>query len=725
MSATNVLDVTYPKTPRGDVVDTLHGQEIADPYRWLEDPDSSDTAAWVDEQNKVTRSVLDSRADLAPRFRETVEQLLDYDRYSAPFRKGSYVYYHVRRGLSNQPVLMQAETLNASDDDAVPFIDPNTLTSDGTAALAATTFSPRGKYCAYGLSMSGSDWTEIRVRRADTRQDVPECLKWAKFSSVAWSADESGFYYTRYPVPKSLGDDDDNKDKLGAETDQARDQAIYYHKLNTPQSDDRLVYADTTRPKRMYYLTATLDGVYLVLSVSEDCAPKNQLWVVDIRQHFGREAENIIELADESFDSLFSYIANDDSVFYLRTNWKAANNRVIAADLTKPSEQWTEIVAEHPRHVLSSAMAAHTARLALVYMQDAKNLLFIHALCTGELLHEVELPDIGSVSGASASREHEFLTYVFSGYLYAGTVFYVDLNLPYGDGTRVFRSMTPPGFHPERFETRQKFFASKDGTRVPMFIVGPKGGAKGRPPTLLYGYGGFSIALTPSFSTRWASWLQCMGGVVAVANLRGGSEYGTEWHRAGILERKQNVFDDFQAAARALVGELRVTTADRIAIMGGSNGGLLVGACVNQTPELFGAAVAQVGVMDMLRFHRFTIGSAWVSDYGSPDDAEEFKHIVKYSPLHNLFNPDQRGVPYPPTMLLTGDHDDRVVPLHTLKLAAAMQHTAGGAELQRGNPLLLRVDVKAGHGAGKPTKKIIDEICDTLIFCTIALKADI
>eukprot|EP00171_Calliarthron_tuberculosum_P010334 IDg10334t1 len=724
MTPAEALNVTYPATRRSDVTETLHGREIADPYRWLEDPDSAETSSWIDEQNKVTRNVLDTRADLTPRFRSTIEQLMDYDRYSAPFRKGDYIYFSLRRGLSNQPVLMRGDTLDVNDDDAVPFIDPNAFASDGTAALAGATFSPRGTYCAYALSMSGSDWTEIRVRRADTRKDLSECLEWAKFSSVAWSADESGFYYTRYPVPLSLGDDE-SKDKRGAETDEARDQAVYYHALNTAQSEDRLVYSDTTRPKRMYYLTATLDGAYLVLTVSEDCAPKNQVWVVNVGKHFGKEGENMFKLVDETPDSEFVYIANDDNIFYLRTNWNAPNNRVIAADLSKPREQWAEIVAEHPHHVLSCAQAAHTSRLVLVYMQDAKNLLSIHALRTGELLHDVVLPDLGSVSGVCASREHAFLTYVFSGYLYAGTVFYVDLNMPYGDGTRTFRTMTPPGFQPELFETRQVFIASKDGTRVPMFIVAPRERAATRPPTLLYGYGGFSISLTPSFSARWASWLQCMGGVVVVANLRGGSEYGSEWHRGGILGRKQNVFDDFQAAARALAGELRVTSADRIAIMGGSNGGLLVGACANQTPELYGAAIAQVGVMDMLRFHRFTIGSAWVSDYGNPDEEGDFQHIEKYSPLHNVFNPDARGVPYPATLLLTGDHDDRVVPLHTLKLAATLQHRAGSAAAQRGRPLLLRVDVKAGHGAGKPTTKIIDEMCDTLIFCAIALNADI
>lgn len=467
-----------------------------------------------------------------------------------------------------------------------------------------------------------------------------------------------------------------------------------------------------------------------VVYVAEDCSPKNQLWIVDIRSHFGAEGTNFTVLASDKLDSEFLYIANDEDVFYLRTNWKAKNNRIVAARLGAPPEEWKEVVPEEPDRVLASAEAAHTTRLVLVYMKDAQHTLSIHALRTGRLLHNVELPDVGSITKLSASREHEFLTYVFTSFLYPGTVYYVDLTMPYGDGTRVFRSMTPPGFDASKYRTRQVFFNSKDGTRVPMFVVAPRTATAENPPTLLYGYGGFSISLTPAYSARWASWLHCLGGVVCVVNLRGGNEYGVAWHEAGILGRKQNVFDDFQAAARTLtnpdiVGADVVTIPERIACMGGSNGGLLVGACINQEPSLFGAAIGQVGVMDMLRFHKFTIGSAWVSDFGNPDDEEQFQHLIKYSPLHNVFDPDQRGTPYPSVLLLTGDHDDRVVPLHTLKLTATLQHVAGSAIKQRGRPLLVRVEEKAGHGAGKPTSKVVDEITETLIFAAIALKADL
>lgn len=723
-------DLEYPEARRDDLVEQLHNHQVPDPYRWLEDPDSEVTKSWVREQNQVTERVLATREDLRPKFRSHVEQLLDYDRFSAPFKKGRYVYYFLQRALANQPVLMRAEALDAPDNLAKVFIDPNDASTDGTTALSGETFSPRGTWCAYSLSRSGSDWAEIRVRNALTIQDSPETLEWAKFSSIAWNSDESGFYYTRYPVPESLVDNVDDKTKRGSETDQTRNQSIYYHVVGNPQSDDRLVYFDDRFPKRIFGLESTLDGAYLLVSVAEDCSPKNQLWAVDLRKHMGQEGQNFITIAGADLDAEFLYIANDDDVFYLRTNWKAENNRIVAAILHKNPDEWREVVPEQPDRVLALARAAHTSRLALIYMKDAHHSLSIHSLVLGELLHDVVLPDVGSVTKLVASREHEFLTYVFTGFLYPGTVYYVDLTLPYGDGTRVFRSMTPPGFNPQAYQTRQLFFTSKDGTRVPMFIVSSRGAPpRPNPPTLLYGYGGFSISLTPWYSARWAAWLHCLGGAVAVANLRGGNEYGVAWHDAGILERKQNVFDDFQAAARALTDPQlmgnSVTVPERVAAMGGSNGGLLVGACINQAPELFGAAIAQVGVMDMLRFHKFTIGSAWTSDFGNPDDKNDFEVLLKYSPLHNVFDPDVKGRPYPSTLLLTGDHDDRVSPLHTLKLAATLQYTAGRSRLQKDRPLLVRVDTKAGHGEGKPTAQVVAEMSDTMVFAAIALKADL
>lgn len=479
----------YPATRREDVVETLHGHEIADPYRWLENPDSPETAAWVDEQNAVTRSVLDARKNTAPRFKSSVEKLLDYDRFTSPVKKGSYFYYDVRKGLANQPVLMRADSLTSET--AVPFIDPNKLREDGTASLSSANFSPQGKYCAYLVSMSGSDWMEIRIRRTETIDDFDECLEWSKFASIAWKSDETGFYYTRYPEPKSLSGAD--KEKRGAETEAVRNQGIYYHALGTPQSEDRLVFTDPKFPKRIYGIGNTIDGSYLRITFEESCAPRNEMYVVDISTHFGEESANFIKVADASYDAEWNYIANDEKIFYLKTNWKAPNNRIIAADLTKPSDEWKEIIAEHPTDVLAYATAVHTDRMAVVMMKDAKDILTLNSLRSGEVLHSVKLPDLGSVSGVRGSRQHNFLTYSFSSFLYPGTVYYVDLDLPYADGTRVFRNMSPPGFDPSQYSTKQVFFKSKDGTRVPMFIVGPREGseaaakAQANPPTLLYG----------------------------------------------------------------------------------------------------------------------------------------------------------------------------------------------------------------------------------------------
>lgn len=558
----------------------------------------------------------------------------------------------------------------------------------------------------------------------DTLTTMPESLEWAKFTSIAWTHDSPGFYYARYPPPPSL-DGVQNKAKRGAETDKAQNQTLYYHTVGTPQSEDRRVYHDPQNPKRLFRVLVTLDGRYLLVFVNEDCSPRNQMWYVDLSQSFGDEAAGMVKLIDESFDAQFHYLANDDQLFYLMTNWNAPRNRVITVSLDDGVEKFREIIPEHPSNVLSSAVAVNQNQLSVVYMQDANDRLSIHSLKSGEKLYDIKLPDLGSVS-VTADRENDFLMYKFTSFLYAGVVYYVDLTLPSHDGTRVFRKMDPPGFDPTKFTTKQVFYTSKDGvTRVPMFVIGPKEDMDSetprKRPCLLYGYGGFMISLTPFYSARWAAWMECLGGYVAIANIRGGDEYGSDWHDQGILGNKQNVFDDFQWAAKYLTDSMQVTDPSTLMIMGGSNGGLLVGACVNQAPELFGAAVAQVGVHDILRFHKFTIGSAWVSDFGDPDKAEDFEHQIKYSPLHNVFSPDERGVAYPSILLTTGDHDDRVVPLHTLKYCAELQYKAGSDRLQEGRPLLVRVDVKAGHGAGKPTSKVILELVDTLLFASLAL----
>lgn len=658
---------------------------------------------------------------MRPSFKKNIRNLLNYDKYSCAWKKGKYFYYTHHVGLANQAVLMQSESL-----DGTPrvFLDPNTMSADGTVSLGTTRWSKNGQYLAYGTNTAGSDWEEIRIIDSTSLQLLPEVLEWAKFTTIAWTHDTKGFYYARYPAPPSLEADQD-KSRRGAETDQALNQCVYYHVINTPQSQDRLVYSDPQNPKRLVSLSVTFDGQYLLIYASEDCAPKNQLWYVHLDKYFNKEATAIVTLFDQSYNSQFTYVANDADVFYLMTNWNAPKNRIIKGSIHQPVEEWTELVPEHPENVLSSALAVNSNQLCLVYMEHAHDQLSIHALATGEKLYQIPLPDIGSVS-VVGNRDNDFLMYKFTSFLYAGIVNYVDLTLPIQDGTKLFRQMNPPGFDPSKYETKQVFYTSKDGvTKVPMFIIGHREDkhreAVEKRPCLLYGYGGFMISLTPSYSARWASWIECLHGVVAIANIRGGNEYGSEWHEQGILDNKQNVFDDFQWAAKYLTKDMGITEAKKLMIMGGSNGGLLVGACINQAPELYAAAVAQVGVHDIFRFHKFTIGSAWVSDYGNPDNADDFVSQEKYSPLHNVFSPDEKGVAYPAVLLTTGDHDDRVVPLHTLKYGATLQYKARGSKVQGKRPLLLRIDVKAGHGAGKPTTKVIDELCDTLLFAAVSL----
>lgn len=722
------MTIEYPTTKRDDsVVEDLHGVKVADPYRWLEDPDSKETAAWVTEQNRTFDKYLSSaEPSLRPKLELTIKNLLNYDRYSAGWKRGSFFYYFHHVALADQAVLMQASSI---DGEYRTFLDPSKMSTDGTVALATMSWSKNGQHIVYGVHRGGSDWEELRIMDCNTLEEKPEVLEWVKFTSVAWDNEGKGFYYIRYPAPASLENSTD-VDKRGAETDQSVNQMIYYHTVGTGQSKDRLVFGpDVDNPKRMYGVETTLDGRYLLITADEDCSPKNQVWYVDLSTHAGKEEDGINRFIDASYDAQFNYLANDDRTFYFMTNWKAPKNRIIRVSLDDKSvDSCVVIVPEEKDKVLSSAVPVNFDQLALIYMQDAHDRLSIHDMKTGKLHFQINLPDIGSVS-VTARREDDFLMYKFTSFLYAGTIYYVDLTHPQEDGTRVFRRMDPPGFDPSKYQTRQHFYTSKDGkTRIPIFVIAPATSGQGETateakklPCILYGYGGFMISLTPYYSARWASWMDSFGGMVAIANIRGGGEYGTEWHDQGIILQKQNVFDDFQAGARFLCEDLKVTDPSSLMIMGGSNGGLLVGACINQEPALFGAAVAQVGVMDMLRFHKFTIGSAWVSDFGNPDKEEEFRALLAYSPLHNVFSPDDRGVSYPAVLLTTADHDDRVVPLHTLKYGAELQYKAGASKLQD-NPLLLRVDVKAGHGQGKPISKVIDEIVETWIFAALALK---
>lgn len=528
----------YPATRRDETVkDVLHGHEIIDPYRALEDPDAEETAIFREQQNAVTQKYLSRASEFRANVKGQVEALHNYDKFSVVWKAGSYYYYSHHAGMANQAVIMQAVSLDSEN--AEVFLDPNKLADDGTASLGTMAWSEDGRFLAYGIQRSGSDWADIHVMDAHSKEVLDDCLEWAKFYSIAWTHDNKGFYYTRYPAPESLRDNTDN-DKRGAETDVARNQAIYYHIVGSSQERDRLVLSPTEQSsKHMFALKVTDDGRYLLISVSEDCAPRNLVWYVDVRAHFGCEEVNIIRFID-SFSARYTYIANDDANFHFLTNQNAPRNKIVRVDISDREQlHWIDVIPQHSKNVLSSAKAVNTWQLALVYMQDASERISLHNLKTGELVTDLPLPDLGEVQ-VWGKRKFSFLTFKFSSFLYPGTVYYCDLTLPIGDGLRVFRQMAPPGFDPSKYSTRQVFFSSKDETKVPMFIIGPKDepeNAKWKRPCLLYGYGGFCIPITPVFSTRFASWLQCLNGIVVIANIRGGDEVRCSLVRCLFLSR--------------------------------------------------------------------------------------------------------------------------------------------------------------------------------------------
>ncbi len=673
--------LVYPPTAKVDKVDDYHGVKIADPYRWLENPDSAETRAWVEAQNKLTFGYLDqipARAQLKAR----LTNLWNYERYSPPFKegaKGSERYFYQKNdGLQNQAVLYTAKSLAET---GTVLLDPNTLSADGTVALAGYAVSKDSKYLAYGLAASGSDWNEWKVREIATGKDLSDHLKWVKFSGAAWTADSQGFFYSRYDEPNE-------QTKL---EDANYFQKLYYHRLGTPQSADTLVYERKDQKEWGFAGDVSEDGRYLLISVWQGTDPRNRFFYQDL----GTPDAKVVELIPD-LEAAYNFIGNDGAVFYFRTDLDAPRGRVIALDTANPSKaHWRALIPQAVETLEGVSLVG--AQFIASYLKDARTLVKRFDL-TGKLVDEIALPGIGTASGFSGKRKDSETFYAFTSFTTPTTIYRYDVK---AGQSSVYRQPTVD-FKPAEYETMQVFYTSKDGTRVPMFITHKKGlKLDGKNPTLLYGYGGFSVSLTPAFSIRNLVWLE-MGGVYAQPNLRGGAEYGEEWHLAGTKAKKQNVFDDFIAAAEWLIAN-KYTTTPKLAIHGGSNGGLLVGACLTQRPGLFGAALPAVGVLDMLRFHKFTIGWAWTSDYGSPDNAAEFPALRAYSPLHNL----KAGVKYPPTLITTADHDDRVVPAHSFKFAAALQAAQGGDA-----PALIRIETKAGHGAGKPTAKLIEEIAD-------------
>jgi prolyl oligopeptidase len=679
--------LTYPVTKKLDQLDDYHGTKVADPYRWLEDANSAETKSWVEAQNKVTQAYL-AQIPQREAIRQRLTQLWNYERYSVPYKEGGRYFYTRNDGLQNQAVLYTLKNLN---DTPRVLLDPNTLAADGTIALAGAAVSPDGKLLAYSTAASGSDWNEIRVRDIESGKDLEDHVKWVKFSNTAWTRDGKGFFYSRYDEPKEAT-------KLA---DVNYFQKLYFHRIGTPQSQDTLVYDRPDQKEWGFGAQTSDDGRYLVITTTKGTAPKYRISYKDL----SKADSKVVDLID-NFDAGYDFIDNVGTVFFFSTDRNAPRKRVVAIDVSKPAESnWKEIVPEGADTLVGADIVNN--QLVLEYLKDARSVVRVTDL-KGKPMREIALPGIGSVGGLQGKRGEGETFYSFTGFTNPTTIY--RLNLKTGKST-VFRQ-PKVAFNPADYETRQQFYTSRDGTKVPMFIVSKKGiKLDGSNPTYLYGYGGFNISLTPAFSPANLAWME-MGGVYAVANLRGGGEYGEAWHQAGTKLQKQNVFDDFIGAAEWLI-QNKITSPQKLAIGGGSNGGLLVGAAMTQRPELFGAALPAVGVMDMLRFHKFTIGWAWTSDYGSSENPEEFKALVKYSPLHNL----KPGTCYPATMVTTADHDDRVVPAHSFKYAAAAQAAQAGAA-----PILIRIETKAGHGAGKPTSKQIEEVADRWGFLSRELK---
>ncbi len=675
--------LVYPKTKTVDHTDTFHGKEVADPYRWLEDDvrKSTDVSAWVETQNKLTFDFLKSIPQRSA-IEKRMTELWNYEKISAPFRAGGRYYFSRNDGLQNQNVLFMQDTLQSEPQ---VLIDPNSWSADGTVALSGMAFSDDGRYLAYGVQDAGSDWNTWRVMEIDTRKVLDDELKWVKFSGAAWTPDSRGFFYSRYKEPE----------KDAAFQSLNMNMKVWYHRVGTRQADDVLVYERPDHPEWGFQTSVSEDGRYLILTVWVGTDDRYRIVVKDLTEPYGLPFELI-----DNFDQEYSFIGNDDTVLYFQTNLEAPKRRVIAIDLRhRERENWKQIIGESENALSSVGIVGNM--FVCEYLKDAKTQIRLHSM-DGSFVREVEFPGIGSASGFSGKRKDNETFYSFSSFALPPSTY--RYNMITGESQLLRRAAVK--FNPDDYETRQVFYSSKDGTKVPMFICHKKGiQLDGTNPTLLYGYGGFNISLTPTFSVSRLAWME-MGGVFALANLRGGGEYGEPWHKAGTKLNKQNVFDDFIAAAEWLIAE-KYTTPKKLAIQGGSNGGLLVGACMTQRPDLYGACLPAVGVMDMLRFHQFTAGRFWVDDYGSAENPDEFAALFKYSPYHNL----EGGIQYPATLVTTADTDDRVVPGHSFKFAAMLQACQSGTA-----PTLIRIETRAGHGAGKPTAKIIEEAADQWSF---------
>jgi prolyl oligopeptidase len=681
--------LSYPDSKPGKTVDTLHDIKVPDPYRWLEDLNSDQTSTWVKAQNSLTDSYLDAIPG-----RQALEnhltKLWNVERLGVPSFEGGSYFFSKNNGLQNQSVLYSSKSL---DLEPTVLLDPNKLSKDGTVALNSYEVSPDGKYLAYSTSASGSDWVEWKVREISSRKDLSDHLKWSKFSGVSWAKNSKGFYYGRFPTPK------DGEEMMA----QNIHKKIYFHEIGKPQSEDLLVYERPNQPKQGLYAWVTEDGKYLLIQVSQGTDTKNGLFYKDL----SNSTSKVIELLS-SFDASYDFITNLGSKFIIRTDLNAPKQKVISIDVNEPlSVRWETIIPESTETLRS---VSHIGGLFIAnYLKDART--EIRRFKTdGNSLPPVKLPGLGTASGFEGKSDQNETFYYFTSFTSPGAVYRYDVTR----NASTLLKAPKTQFDRDHYESRQIFATSRDGTKIPMFIVSKKNlKLDGNNPTLLYAYGGFNISLRPSYSPATIAWLD-LGGIYVMANLRGGGEYGEEWHEAGMKLKKQNVFDDFIACAEHLISN-KFTSSKKLSIAGGSNGGLLVGACMVQRPELYGACLPAVGVMDMLRFHKFTIGWAWQAEYGKPEDPEDFKNLLTYSPYHNL-KPNN----YPATMVITSDHDDRVVPSHSYKFAAALQSAQNGFA-----PTLIRIESKAGHGAGTPTSKRIEAIVDKYAFLAKALGFEI
>jgi len=672
--------IRYPKAAKGEQVDEIHGVKVSDPYRFLEEPDSPATQAWIEEENKITMPYLEaipSREMIKAR----MTKAWDFERFGTPYKEGGRYFYSHNTGLQNQNVVYTVASLGG---EAKILIDPNQLSTDGTVALTGSEVTKDGKLFAYGTASKGSDWQEWKVRDIETGNDLPDLIKWVKFSGASWTKDGKGFFYSRYDEPK--------EDALKGVN---YFQKLYYHKLGAPQSEDVLIYERPDEKEWGFNGSVTDDGRYLVISIWKGTERKYLYFYKDLQS----PESKIVELLPE-FEAKYSFIDNDGPLFWFQTDLDAPRGRVIAIDTRKPAKaDWKEVIPQAAEALQGVGMVHN--RFIASYLKDAYTVVKVFD-SQGKPVREVDLPGMGAAFGFGGKRSDRETFYSYTSFTQPATIYRYDVET--GEST-VYKKPAVD-FNGDEYETKQVFYHGKDGTQVPMFLTHRKGiKLDGNQPTLLYGYGGFDISITPGFSVSNAVWME-MGGIYAVANIRGGGEYGKDWHDGGRKLKKQNCFDDFIAAAEWLIKN-KYTSSPKLAIHGGSNGGLLVGACMTQRPELYGAAVPAVGVLDMLRFHKFTIGWAWVSDYGSVDNADDFKALLAYSPLHNL----KPGTSYPATLITTADHDDRVYPAHSFKFAAALQEAHSGP-----NPVLIRIETKAGHGAGKPTSKIIEERADMWAF---------